>query len=199
MGQAEAPGAKRTRFESRTCMQAMPETVIRDSTPDDIARLRIVYADAFPDEDLVPLVAELLKLEEPVLSLVALVDGAIVGHILMTPCGIEGRDAKVSLLGPLAVVSAWQRKGVGAALIAEGLRRVKASGATQVHVLGDPAYYGRFGFGADAGVAAPYPLPEEWSTAWQSLSMRDGASTLAGRLVVPEPWRQPALWAPLPE
>lgn len=180
-------------------MTAKPEFEIRDSTPDDIAPLRIVYADAFPDEELMPLVVALIETEKDVVSLVACVDRALVGHILMTMCGIEGRSERVALLAPLGVVSAWQRKGAGAALIAEGLRRVKALGATQVHVLGDPAYYGRFGFRADAGVAAPYPLPEEWNTAWQSLSLRDGAPTLPGRLVVPGPWLQPALWAPLPE
>lgn len=180
-------------------MTAKPEIEIRDSTPDDIAPLRIVYADAFPDEDLMSLVVALLEPGFPVVSLVASVDGAIVGHILMTLCGIEGRDESVALLGPLGVVSTWQNRGVGAALIAGGMRRVKASGAAQVHVLGDPTYYGRFGFRADDGVAAPYPLPEEWSTAWQSLSLQPGEATLQGRLVVPGPWRQPALWAPLPE
>lgn len=180
-------------------MTAKPEIRIRDGTPDDIAPLRVVYADAFPGEELMPLVVSLVETEKGVLSLVACAGRAIVGHILTTLCGIEGRRHGVALLGPLGVVSAWQRKGVGTALIAEALRRVKASGATQVQVLGDPAYYGRFGFRADAGVAAPYPLPEEWSTAWQSLSLQPGEAALQGRLVVPGPWRQPALWAPLPE
>lgn len=180
-------------------MNAKTESDIRESAAADIESLRIVYAEAFPEEELMPLVVALLEPGSPVVSLVASVDGAIVGHILMTLCGIEGRSERVALLGPLGVAPAWQKKGVGTALVAKGLRRVKASGAAQVHVLGDPAYYGRFGFRADAGVAAPYPLPEEWKTAWQSLSLRDGAPTLTGKLVVPEPWRQPALWAPLPE
>ncbi len=172
---------------------------IRDSTPEDVVALADVYADAFPHEELVPLVVALLEMKEDVVSLVACIDRALVGHILMTMCGIEGRSERVALLAPLGVVSAWQKRGVGSALVAEGLRRVKASGATQVHVLGDPAYYGRFGFRADAGVAAPYPLPPEWYPAWQSLSLRDGAPALTGKLLVPGPWRQPALWSPLPE
>ena len=169
---------------------------IRESTPDDVAALADVYADAFPDEKLMPLVVALLASKEDVVSLVACVDRALVGHILMTMCGIEGRSERVALLAPLGVVSAWQGKGAGSALVAEGLRRVKSSGARQVHVLGDPAYYGRFGFHADAGVAPPYPLPEEWSTAWQALSLQPGEATLEGRLSVPGPWRQPALWGP---
>ncbi len=169
---------------------------IRESTPDDVAPLADVYADAFPDEELMPLVVSLLESKEDVVSLVACVDRALVGHILMTMCGIEGRSERVALLAPLGVVSAWQGKGAGSALVAEGLRRVKSSGARQVHVLGDPAYYGRFGFHADAGVAPPYPLPEEWSAAWQALSLQPGEATIEGRLSVPEPWRQPALWGP---
>lgn len=180
-------------------MTAKPEIEIRESLPDDVAPLKMVYADAFPDEDLMPLVVDLLGLRSDVLSLVALADGGIVGHILMTMCGIEGRRENLALLGPLGVISAWQRKGVGAALIADALWRLGASGAARVFVLGDPAYYGRFGFRADEDVAAPYPLPEEWAAAWQSLPLRDDAPTVQGRLVVPEPWRQRALWAPLPD
>jgi len=180
-------------------MAAKPEIEIRDSAPDDVAPLGTVYADAFPGEELMPLVIALLETENDLVSLVACAGPQIVGHILLTMCGIEGRGAKVALLGPLSVVSAWHKKGVGSALVAEGLRRAKASGAVQVFVLGDPAYYGRFGFRADGNVAAPYPLPEEWATAWQSLSLHGDAPTLQGRLSVPEPWRQPALWAPLPE
>ena len=180
-------------------MTSKSEIEIRESSPDDIALLQMVYADAFPGEELMPLVVALLGPGSEVVSLVALADGEIVGHILMTICGIEGRSESVALVGPLGVVSAWQRKGVGAALIADALRRVGASGAARVFVLGDPAYYGRYGFRVDRNIAAPYPLPEEWATAWQSLSLRDDASTVQGRLIVPEPWRQPALWAPLPD
>jgi putative acetyltransferase len=181
-------------------MTEKPDIEIRDSAPGDIAPLKAVYADAFPDEDLVPLVVALLKTQKDlVVSLVACVGREVVGHILMNICGIEGRNEKAALLGPLGVVSGWQKKGVGSALIAEALRRVKASGAARVLVLGDPAYYGRFGFRADADVAAPYPLPDAWHPAWQSLSLSGRTPKLRGRLVVPEPWRQPALWAPLPE
>ena len=95
---------------------------IRESTQDDVAQLADVYANAFPDEELMPLVVALLESKEEVVSLVACVDRALVGHILMTMCGIEGRSERVALLAPLGVVSAWQRRGAGAALIAEGLR-----------------------------------------------------------------------------
>ena len=65
-----------------------------------------------------------------------------------------------------------------------------------VCVLGDPAYYGRFGFEPDDRVAPPYPLPQEWRSAWQSLSLCGNDRPARGTLSVPPPWRQPALWAP---
>lgn len=61
-------------------------------------------------------------------------------------------------------------------------------------VLGDPAYYGRFGFSQENNILPPYPLPAAWASAWQSKSLIDGAATVEGPLTVPEPWQDPALW-----
>ena len=66
----------------------------------------------------------------------------------------------------------------------------------QVYVLGDPAYYQRFGLAADHRVAPPYPLPEAWQEAWQSLGLQGDEPSPAGELSVPQRWRQPALWGP---
>ena len=134
------------------------ETEIRKSLPSDIASIEKLYPDAFPDEDLLPLVRELLSEETIVQSLVGIVDRALVGHVIFTTCGIAGRPDKVSLLGPLAVAPAWQRQGVGSALVREGLQRLKNTGAIQVYVLGDPAYYKRVGFEPEAGVTPPASL-----------------------------------------
>ncbi len=172
------------------------EIEIRESLPSDVASIEKLYPDAFPDEDLLPLVRELLREELIVLSLVGIVDRALVGHVIFTTCSIAGRTDKVSLLGPLAVAPAWQRQGIGSALVREGLQRLEYAGAIQVYVLGDPAYYERVGFEAEAGVTPPYPLPEEWRGAWQSLSLRGNKPPLHGKLSVPQPWRKHALWAP---
>lgn len=177
-------------------MPATPKTSIRTGTADDLSRLAEVYAGAFPGEDLLPLVEALLAEGSAVISLVAVARGAVVGHILMTLCGVEGQSERVALLGPLAVVPDWQGRGVGSVLVAEGLRRVEAEGASRFQVLGDPAYYGRFGFRADTDVTTPYPIPAEWASAWQSLPLRDGAPAVKGKLVVPGPWREPSLWSP---
>ena len=104
-----------------------------------------------------------------------------------------GRDA---LLGPLAVLPERQRQGLGSALVRAGLDALRDRGTRRVLVLGDPAYYARFGFAPERGTAAPYDLPEAWRDAWQSLALSDESAPKAKRLAVPAPWRDPALWAP---
>lgn len=66
---------------------------IRKSTPDDLAAICSLYPAVFPDEDLLPLVKDLLPATETVLSLVAEVDGNVVGHVAFSKCGLEEKDA----------------------------------------------------------------------------------------------------------
>ncbi|UCH73533.1 MAG: N-acetyltransferase [Rhodospirillales bacterium] len=169
---------------------------IRQSLPADIHLIEQLYPDAFPDEDLLPLVRELLREDQHVLSLVANLDRTLAGHIIFTRCGVDGRTDQLALLGPLAVAPNMQRRGIGSALVREGLQQLRAEGILQVCVLGDPAYYGRFRFAPEYGVMPPYPLPEAWRTAWQSICLLDGQPALQGTLSVPPPWRHEALWAP---
>ena len=172
------------------------EIEVRESLPADIASIEALYLDAFPDENLLPLVRALLGEESTALSLVAMADKTLVGHVVFTPCSIAGSPGEVVLLGPLAVASDRQGRGIGSALVREGFKHLKSVGATQAQVLGDPAYYRRFGFEPDDGVTPPYPLPEEWRGAWQSIRLRDDKPPLHGSLCVPQPWRQAALWSP---
>jgi putative acetyltransferase len=169
---------------------------IRESLPNDVTAIETLYPDAFPDEDLLPLVRELLREGSSVVSLVGIADKTLVGHVVFTTCSIVGDSDKVALLGPLAVAPNWQRQGIGNAIVRAGLRRVENAGTNQVYVLGDPAYYGRFGFKPDDSVTPPYPLPDEWRGAWQSLSLHGNKPPLCGKLSVPQPWRRQALWAP---
>ena len=169
---------------------------IRESLPSDIISIEKLYPEAFPDEDLLPLVRELLKEEAFVLSLVGIIGGTLVGHVIVTGCSIVGRTEKVALLGPLAIAPSWQQQGIGRTIVRAGLQRLENAGVVQVYVLGDPAYYGHLGFAPEVGVKPPYPLLEEWHGAWQSISLRSVGPPHNGTLSIPEPWCQPALWAP---
>lgn len=85
-------------------------------------------------------------------SLVAEQAGEIVGHIAFSAVQIKGRDCGWFGLAPLSVSPPRQRQGIGKALIAAGLRQLDTLGAQGCVVLGDPAYYARFGFRPRAGL-----------------------------------------------
>lgn len=171
------------------------ELEIRESSPADIAGVEQLYVEVFPDEDLVPLVRELLGFAPEVISLVGIHENVIVGHISFTFCRVEEGAEKVALLAPLAVTPSLQKQGIGSALVQTGFKHLERAKIGYVFVLGDPGYYSRFGFMAEDKVATPYPLPADWRGAWQSLKLRDTKAPLAGRLSVPEPWRNIALWS----
>lgn len=168
---------------------------IRESVLDDLPSIEALYPDAFPDEDLLPLVRDLLQEAPIALSLVGMMGSSLVGHVIFTRCGVTGSRGKAALLGPLAVAPASQRQGIGSAMVRVGLQKQESAGVTQVYVLGDPAYYRRLGFLPELRVAPPYPLPAEWRGAWQSMSLGSAEPPRQGKLSVPQPWLQPALWA----
>lgn len=157
-----------------------------------LAHLLQLYPRAFPDEDLRPLLTRLMG-HPGVLNLCIGAKEEPSGHVAFSLGQVAGR--KAALLGPLAVDPAQQKSGLGAALVRAGLDRLRDRGVGPVLVLGDPAYYGRFGFRADPNVTPPYPLPDAYAPAWQSLSLT-GQPVPQGQLTdLPDPWRQPALWS----
>jgi putative acetyltransferase len=93
----------------------------------------------------------------PHLSLVAVWDGRVVGHVVCTRAQVDGAAALG--LGPLSVHPEFQGQGVGHALMREVLARAEKAGETLVALVGDPAYYGRFGFvpARELGVSSPDP------------------------------------------
>ena len=157
----------------------------------ELPALTELYRDAFPDEDLVPLIKKLVGHPSTSLALVAKKAGKIIGHIHYSAC--ELASTKPVLLGPLAIASDHQRQGVGTALIRDAQSKLDAAGVSHIVVLGDPNYYGRHGFAAETSIKPPYDLPEEWAGAWQSLAL-GGALAPSGTLIVPEPWQDPKLW-----
>lgn len=175
---------------------------IRKSTPEDAPAIMALYPRAFPDEELRPVVRALLDDETIAISLVGVVENAVAGHVIFTFCGIndsgdhEGGDTSAALLAPLAVDPSVQRQGIGGALVQHGLRLLEEQNIPHVFVLGDPAYYGRFGFAPETQVAPPYPMAPEWREAWQSIRLNDADAPPQGKLAAPPPWRDPALWGP---
>lgn len=93
------------------------------------------------------------------ISLVATEGASIVGHVAFSPVTIDGAHGGWFGLGPVAVHPAWQGRGVGRELIEAGLAKLQDRGALGCVVLGDPAYYARFGFRADPALRLPNVPP----------------------------------------
>jgi len=100
----------------------------------------------------------------PELSLVAELEGEIVGHILFSKIKILGKDEYESLaLGPMAVVPKHQKQGIGGKLITTGLEIAKKLGFESVIVVGHKDYYPKFGFKRASlwGIKCPFEVPDE--------------------------------------
>lgn len=95
------------------------EIIVRDESPGDAARIHAVHARAFPTNLEARLVDALRDAGAVVISQVALVAGAIVGHVLLSPVHIERGGSNTSVLGlaPIAVTPEYQRQGVGSKLM----------------------------------------------------------------------------------
>lgn len=122
--------------------------VIRDQQPDEVPAIRTVLLAAFPTAEEADLVDRLREHCPSYLGLVALDSDAVVGHVVFTPVTLQTARGIVEGYGlaPLAVHPDHQRRGIGAALVEEGIRRLRAGGCPFVVVLGHPEYYPRFGF-----------------------------------------------------
>lgn len=169
---------------------------IRASVPSDTEALEGMYPQSFPDEDLLPVLRDLLSENDGIISLVAELDGDVVGHVIFSMCEVGGKPHHVALLGPLCVHPGIQKQGVGSTLVESGFQQAMQHNAVVSCVLGDPDYYGRFGFKTERDISPPYDLPNEWETAWQSKRLTNDDSQIAGILQVPAPWQHPKLWLP---
>ena len=111
----------------------------------------------FADGDEQDLVNRLRDDGDLTISLVAEVDDVIVGHIAFSPVTISDGASDWYGLGPVSVIPARQGEGIGSKLVNQGLDRLRRLGARGCVLLGDPAYYGRFGFKHDPRLEYPGP------------------------------------------
>lgn len=145
----------------------MPQ--VRPERPGDAGAIRHVHERAFAPSGAEADLVEALRASPdhvPELSLVALGDDAVIGHIAFSRARLDSGHP-VLALAPMGVLPEHQRRGAGSALVTEGLGRAAGTNFPLVVVLGHPDYYPRFGFEpADAlGVLAPFEVPPE---AWMA-------------------------------
>ncbi len=153
---------------------------IRTATPRDREAIRLVEEHAFGQQAEAGLVDALVSGGNAVVELVAEEEGQVVGHILFSRLYVErnGLEFPAVALAPLAVEPAMHGSGIGGALVREAHLRLKQSGESLAIVLGEPAYYGRFGYTHDraSGFESDYQCDALQAIAWNE-------APKAGRLV----------------
>jgi putative acetyltransferase len=156
--------------------------VIRFERPDDLEAIRSLVASAFPTDAEARLVSTLRAAGRLTVSLVAEIDGAIVGHVAFSPVSVErgrgGEGVRGEGLAPLAVAERHRRRGIGERLVRAGIEACRADGVGFIVVLGEPEYYGRFGFVP----ARLFHLADEYGggDAFQVLELRPDAVPVGG-------------------
>jgi putative acetyltransferase len=132
--------------------------IVRLEMPGDVVAIRIVEEIAFGRRDEARLVDDLRAAGDAVFSLVAVDDGIVAGHAIFSR--LQAPFPALAL-GPVAVLPEYRRRGIASQLIREGIARSEAAGWAAIFVLGDPAFYRRFGFDVRKarGFTSPYAGP----------------------------------------
>ena len=130
--------------------------IIRSETANDIAAIKQVTIAAFADhphsnQTEVAIIDALRTAQGLTLSLVAEIDGQIVGHVAISPITLTASQTNSPIkdwygLGPISVLPPWQNQGIGSALIQAAIKQLAEQGGVGLVVFGSPTYYQRFGF-----------------------------------------------------
>jgi putative acetyltransferase len=138
---------------------------VRQEQSSDVAAIRRVVQEAFGRSAEADLVDQLRSNGKCKLSLVAEMQSQVVGHILFSGVAAEGASPHLSVLGlaPLAVLSEFQRKGAGSALMRRGMNDCRDMGHDAIVVLGHREYYSKFGFfpASRYGLRCEFDVPED--------------------------------------
>ena len=142
------------------------QVLIRSETPADREEIEALTASAFLNAPHTShteqyIVAALRSAGKLSVSLVAEADGGLIGHVAISPVSISDGTPGWFGLGPISVLPQYQRQGIGSRLMREALRILSERGASGCVVLGEPEYYGRFGFRADPNLILP-GVPAEY-------------------------------------
>ena len=155
--------------------------MIRDASPADFPAIRAVLTTAFPTPAEADLVERLRAEGDARVELVAYEGEGPIGCILYSPLRIERADRALdcAALAPLAVLPAYQNRGVGGRLIEAGNERCRALGLCAIIVLGHPAYYPRFGFSPEAAESLDAPFS---GRSFMALALEPGALKAGGKV-----------------
>jgi putative acetyltransferase len=142
-----------------------PKIVIRNETDADVSAIAEVTVAAFRTLEISNhteqfIIAALRAAKALTVSLVAEVDGRVIGHIAFSPVTISDGTPNWYGLGPVSVLPEYQRQGIGKDLIQKGLSRLRDMQAQGCCLVGHPAYYGRFGFRNVSGLGLEGVPPE---------------------------------------
>lgn len=153
--------------------------------PAERAAIRAVNEAAFGQRDEADLVEQLRAEGQALASIVAEVEGRIVGHLLFSRAWIDGPNDTVPVvaLAPMAVLPEHQQRGIGGRLIRHGLDLLRGQGEKIVIVVGHPDYYPSFGFSSKRAEMIESPFPKN---AFMALELKTGAlDGIAGKVRYP--------------
>jgi predicted N-acetyltransferase YhbS len=170
-----------------------PDITIHQETPEDYDKVIVLIEKAFEtleisDHNEGKLVEKLRKATTFIdeLSLVAELNGQVVGHILFTPVVIDNgvQQFHSLVLAPVSVLPEFQKMGIGEQLILAGHKKAKELGFQSVILLGHPEYYPRFGYKSASfwGIRTHYELPSE--DVFMAIELTEGALAGASGMVI---------------
>ncbi len=172
---------------------------IRETNAIDIRAIELIHEKAFGEEEgaeVSKLASDLFRDETaaPLINLVSEEEGKLNGNVIFSQVKLIKQEQLFTfLLGPLGILPEHQNRGLGMALVNEGLKKLAEMNADLVLVYGDPAYYSRFGFVEKHSILAPYKLKHPYG--WQAMEMKEGILDVAeGEIICANALNDPKLW-----
>ncbi|MBZ0072595.1 MAG: N-acetyltransferase [Thiohalobacteraceae bacterium] len=167
----------------------MQEVIVRAEVPEDVRAIDVVNLSAFQGEEEARLVSAIRRSADfvPELSLVAELNGRIVGHLLLSKVKLQrgGESHVVLALGPMSVVPSQSHRGIGSELIRAATQRAREMRYVAIVVAGQPDYYQRLDFKPVStwDLVSNLRLPEDALTA---MELVPGALNGGGKVIYPD-------------